>query len=163
MSKTPQERLDAIRAKITALVDQRAEVADAPLERAEAEAHVDAVMRAVESHPILGPSPAGVCDGSFNTAELEKLLGKPGFLIALFHDQIKEYLLGVFDAEAGDATGLPAAERRKKLSALDGEIYELEQAEEAVIEALEADGADIQRRVAADPRAALGLPGKAAA
>ena len=151
------KKLSALRDQITALAAERAEVADAPLDRAEAEAHVAEVLKAVQIHPILGPSPAGLRDGSFGTIEMEKLLGKPGFLIALFHDQIKTYLLGIFDAEAGAATGLPMSERRKKLTELDGQIYGLEQIEEALIETLEAAGADIARRPDADPAAALGL------
>ena len=151
------KKLDQIRGQITALVDQRADIADAPMARDEVGAHLDAVLGAVESHPILGPSPAGLYDGSFGTTELEKLLRKPGVLIALLREPLKAYLLQVFDAEAGDATGLPLAQRRKKLSALDGEIYELERSEEIHIESLEAAGTDVLRRPDADPRAALGL------
>ena len=156
------KKLSALREQITALVDERAEVADAPLERAEAEAHVDAVLRAVQVHPILGASPAGLRDGSFDTTELEKLLGKPGLLIELLREPLKAYLLGVSAAEAGDSTGLPMAERRKRLSELDGKLNELERAEEDVIEALEEQGVDVIRRPDASPSAALGLPDKAA-
>ena len=158
------KKLDGIRDQITALVDERDATADAPLERAEAEAHVDAVLRAVQVHPILGPSPAGLRDGSFDTTELEKLLGKPGLLVELLREPLKAYLLQVFDAEAGDSTGLPAVERRKKLTALDGEIFGLERQEEELIEVLEDQGHDIARRPDADPRAALdiGAPSEAA-
>ena len=55
------------------------------------------------------------------------------------------------------------AERRKRLAELDGQIYQLEQEEERTIELLEEQGHDIARRPDADPAAALGLPGKAAA
>jgi hypothetical protein len=158
------KKLSTLRDQITALVDQREEDADAPLDRAEIEAHIGAVLKAVEDHPILGPSPAGLRDGSFGGAELEKLLGKPGLLIALLREPLKAYLLGVFDAEAGDSTGLPSGERRKRLTELDGEIFGLERQEEELIELLEDQGHDIVRRVAADPAAALDfpMPGRAA-
>ncbi|MCZ6858929.1 MAG: hypothetical protein O7I42_01380 [Alphaproteobacteria bacterium] len=156
------KKLDAIRDKIAALVGQRDEIADAPLQRGEAEVHIDGVLRAVHIHPILGPSPAGVRDGSFDTTELEKLLGKPGLLIKLLREPLKAYLLQVFDAEAGDAMGLPSGERRKKLTELDGRLYQLEQEEERLIELLEDQGADVIRRPDANPAAALGLSYKAA-
>ena len=151
------KKLNQIREQIATLVDERDATADAPLARDEAEAHVDAVLRAVETHPVLGPSPAGLRDGSFDTTELEKLLGKPGLLIELLREPLKAYLLQVFDAEAGDATGLPKSERRARLAELDGEIYRLEQAEESLIETLEDQGVDVIRRGAANPHAALGL------
>ena len=156
------KKLDEVRSKIAALVDQRDELADAPLDRAEAEAHIGLVLDAVLAHPILGPSPAGLRDGSFDTTELEKLLGKPGLLIELLREPLKAYLLGIFDAEAGDSTGLPSSERRTRLAALDAEIYALEVAEEGLIESLEDAGVDVIRRPDASPHAQLGLRGKAA-
>ncbi len=152
------KKLAALRDQIAVLVDQRLELADGPMARGELEAHIDTVLRAVESHPILGPSPAGLRDGSFSTTELEKMLRRPGVLIALLREPLKAYLLGVFDAEAGGAEGLPAGKRREHLTELDAKIYELECAEEGLIEALEADGVDVIRRPNASPHAQLGLP-----
>ncbi len=152
------KKLLALRDQIAALVDEREQIAEAPLARTEIEAHVDSVLNAILSHPSSGPSPTGLRDGSVSSSELAGELNKPGVLIALFRPQITEYLLGIFDAEVGDdAVGLPAGERRQRLTELNGQIYQLEQQEDLLIEVLEEQGHDIARRPDANPRAALGL------
>ena len=124
----------------------------------EAEAMIDRQLNWVQGHPILAYAPAGLAGGSFDADELVKWLSKSGFLVETFRDQIRARLLHLFDEEVADAKpGLPAAERRKRLAELDGEILELGKAEEVLIERLEAEGVDVVRRPEADPRIALGI------
>ncbi len=159
-----EKKLDQTRAKIRALQAERAEVETAPISRSECEARIAAIFDGLPNDQLLDPAPAGLANGSFDQAELEHMLSMPGLLVAAFSDQITQYLLKVYDRQtAGAEPGLPLAERRAKLKDLDAEIYRLECGEEELIEALEAGGADIQRRAGADPNAQLGLPGKAAA
>ena len=158
------KKLTALRDQIAALVDERDDLKDAPLARDEGAARIDAVLNAIQTDPIHGSSPAGLSNGSFDITEALKMLDKPASLIELLREPLKAYLLGVFDAAAGETTGLPAVERRAKLKELNAEIFGLERAEEELIEALEEQGHDIPRRPAADPRAALslGAPSEAA-
>ena len=163
------KKLDTLRAEIAVLVDERAEVETAPIPRDEAVANIAALIDAPYSETLhkgridLDPSPRGLVDGSFNSSSLLEMFERPGMIRALFPDAVSEYLLSIYDKELDGATpGLPVAKRRSRLAELDGQIYALETQEEAVIESLEADGVDIQRRPDADPRAALGLPDKAA-
>ncbi len=158
------KKLAQIRDQITALVDQRAEIADAAITRQEAAARFDHLIARIQDDAIKGMGPSSLRNGG-DERTVGEWLGRPGFLCEVFPDQIKAALLARFDAEVGDAPeGLPSVERAKRLAALAGEIYELEQAEESIIEALEADGIDVQRRPDASPHAQLGLPpGRAAA
>jgi len=158
------KKLAQIRDQIAALVDQRDEVDDAAITREEAEARFDHLICRVKDDAIMGLGPGSLRDGG-SEREFSEWLARPGFLCELFATEIKSALLARFDAAVGDGpAGLPAVERRKRLTELDGEIFGLERQEESVIELLEADGADIQRRPDADPAAALGLamPGEAA-
>ncbi len=153
------KKLDAIRDQIAALVDERDDIADAPLARDEAEAHIDAVLDAIQRDPIHGSSPPGLSNGSFNITDALKMIDKPGLLVELLREPLKVYLLEEFDRQVGDSEpGRPAGERRKRLADLAAEIFALEVSEESIIEALEADGADIARRPDASPHAQLGLP-----
>ncbi len=158
MTEPLQKEYDDIGNRIGALQDQRAETADAALPPNEAEANIDRQLDWVQNHPILGYAPAGLSGGSVDADELVKWLGKPGFLVETFHDQIRARLLHLYDEEVADAKpGLPAAERHKRLAELDAEILELGKAEEVLIERLEAEGVDVVRRPEADPRIALGI------
>ncbi len=162
MSAT-QKQLDGIRAKIATLADQRDQVGDAPIPRQEAETKFVHLIAGVRDDWKHGSMPAGLADGSVIERTLAEWLGRPAAMCALFGDTIRDSLLKAYDElTAGATPGLPAAERRTRRAALDAEIYALEREEESVIELLEAEGVDIQRRPDADPRAALGLPDKAA-
>ena len=165
------KKLDTLRDQITALVDERAEVENAPVPREEVVACIAALMDAPYSGTLhkgridLDPNPTGLCDGSFSSSGLLEMLERPGVLRALFPDALSKYLLSIYDKELDGATpGLPTAERRARLAELDAQIFKLETDEERTIEALEADGVDGQRRPDADPRAALdiGAPSEAA-
>lgn len=165
------KKLDTLRAEIAVLVDERAEVERAPIPRDETVAKIAALIAAPYSGHLhkgridLDPSPRGLVDGSFNSSSLLEMFERPGMFRALFPDAVSEYLLSIYDKEIGDRKpGLPMAERRQRLTELDGQIYQLEQEEEHLIEALEEQGADIARRPDASPHAALGLamPGEAA-
>ena len=163
MSAT-QKQLDTLRAKISVLVDERDQVTDAAITRKEAEARFDQLIARVQDDAIMGLGPGGLREGG-TEREFAEWLARPGFLCEVFSTEIKAALLARFDAAVGDGpAGLPVAERRKRLAELDGEIYRLEQAEEAVIELLEEQGHDIARRPDAHAHAALGLamPGEAA-
>ena len=150
------KKLDSIRDKIAVLVDERAEVESAPIPRNETEANIAALIAAPYSGHLhkgridLDPSPRGLVDGSFNSSSLREMFERPGMFRALFPDAVCEYLLSVYDKEIGDRKpGLPMAERRQRLTELDGKLYELERAEEDVIEQLEDQGVDvIERRLA---------------
>ncbi len=155
--KTQLERLAKVRAEIATLTDARDDTADAAIPRNEAAARVDAVLNAIQADPIHGSSPTGLSNSSFNITDALKMFDKPGLLVELLREPLKVYLLEVFDAEAGETTGLPAGERRKRLAELAGQIFKLEVAEEAIIEELEAAGTDVQRRADASPIAQLGL------
>ena len=165
------KKLATLRDQIAALVDERADLENAPIPRQEAEANIAALIDAPYSDTLhkgridLDPAPAGLLDGSFSSSSLLEMFERPGMFRALFPDAVSKYLLSIYDKEIGDRKpGLPMAERRQRLTELDGEIYALETQEEAVIELLEADGVDIQRRPDASAAAALGLamPGEAA-
>ena len=161
MSAT-QKQLDGIRAKIAALVDERDEIADAAITRDEAARRFEHLIARVKDDAIMGLGPGSLRDGG-TEREFAEWLRRPGFLCEVFGDSIKAALLARFDALVDDAPeGLAVGERRKRLTELDGKLYELERAEEDVIEQLEDQGVDVQRRPDADPRAALGLPDKAA-
>ena len=156
------KKLDGIRDQIAALVDERADIADAAITREEAEARFDHLICRVKDDAIMGLGPGSLREGG-TEREFAEWLRRPGFLCEVFGDSIKAALLARFDALVDDAPeGLAVGERRKRLTELDGEIYALETQEEAVIELLEADGVDIQRRPDASAAAALGLPQKAA-
>ncbi len=167
--KTLQTKLDAIRGRIEKLVDEREEIEAAPIPRSEAEARIAAVVNALFSNTVidpggpkervdLDPGPAGLLDGSFGAVGLMETLNRPGAIRAIFPDALKKYLIGIYDAALGDTKpGLPAAERRKRMADLDAEIFTLETEEEAVIEQLEAAGANILRRADASAIAQLGL------
>ncbi len=156
MSAT-QKQLDAIRDKIATLAAQRDEIADAAIPRADAEARFDHLISRVKDDAIMGLGPGNLRDGG-SEREFSEWLARPGFLCEVFGDSIKAALLARFDALVDDApAGLPAVERRKRLTELDGKLYELERAEEDVIEQLEDQGVDVQRRPDASPAAALGL------
>ncbi len=162
--KTLQSKLEKIRAEIAALVDERDEVESAPVPREEVAAHIAAMIDAPNSGTLINgridlePRPGGLLTGNFRSSGLSELLDRPGILRALFPSAIQEYLLRCYDAQLGDAKpGLPAPQRRKRLTEIAGEIFRLETDEEGVIEQLEAEGADILRRGDADPRAQLGL------
>ena len=106
----------------------------------------------------LNPAPAGLLGGSFDSVELRRTVERPGAFRAIVPAALKTYLIALYDAALGDAKpGLPAAERRKRMVALDAEIFRLEVDEESICEELEAAGADVARRADADPRAQLGL------
>ena len=156
------KKLDAIRAKIETLAAQRDETESAAITRGEAEAKFDHLIARVKNDAIMGLGPGSLREGGTERVFAE-WLGRPGFLCEVFGAEIKAAMLARFDAEAGDSTGLAVGERREKLSALAGQIYELERAEESLIEVLEADGHDIARRPDADPRAALGIGASEAA
>lgn len=154
----PQHKLAKIRAQIEALADKRGNIEDAPLTREEASARFDHLLDRIRSDPIFGLAPAGIAGGSFDEAELVQWLARPGFLCEVFGVEIKAALMTRFDAEtSGTELGLPAAERRAKLQALDAELCKLEAAEENEIVKLLAEGVDIQRRPNADARHALGI------
>ena len=151
------KKLDGIRDQIAALVDRRAEVADAAVTREEATGHFDHLIARIQDDSIMGMGPGSLRDGGAER-EFAEWLGRPGFLCEVFGDAIKAALLARFDAAVGDGpAGLAVGERRKKLTALDGEIFGLERQEEELIEVLEDQGHDIARRPNADPRAALGI------
>ncbi len=152
------KKLLALRDQIATLVDQRADIGAAAITRQEAAARFDHQITRVQTDHIHGMGPGGLASNGGTERDFAGWLGRPGFLAEVFGAEIKEALLRRFDAEVGDGEpGLPVAERRAKLKKLDGQIYELERAEEELIEALEADGADIARRPDASPHAALGL------
>ncbi len=157
------KKLATLRAEITTLLDQRADLEDAAITHDEAKARFEHLIARVQADSIKGMGPGSLREGG-SEREFAEWLARPGFLCEVFASEIKKALLKRFDAESGETTGLPAGERRKKLAELGAKIYELECAEEVLIEALEADGADIARRPDADPNAQLGLPpGRAAA
>ena len=156
------KKLAQMRDQIAAAVAERDDIADAAITREEAEVRFDHLIAQVQVDSIMGMGPGNLCEGG-TEFEFAKWLARPGFLCEVFGDAIKAAMLARFDAAVSDAPeGLSMVERRKKLSALDGEIYRLEQAEEAVIETLEDAGTDVIRRPDANPAAALGLPRKAA-
>ena len=158
MSKTPQEQLHQIRAKIEALVNERDEIEAAPIPRDEVEAQIAVVIDAQWSDQILSPEPSGVLHGGFNGAELQRMIARPALLVAVIPDAVKAYLMGLYDRDLGAAApGLPALQRRRRLAELDAEIFALEVSEERQVEQLEAEGVDVIRRPDADPAAALGL------
>ena len=158
------KKLDGIRDKIASLVDERDETESAAIPREEATAHFDRLIARVRDDWTNGSVPQGLADGSVIERTLAEWLGRPAAMCALFGDEIRDNLLKHYDEQVGDTPqGLPVAERRKRLTALHADIYTLEQEEERTIEAMEADGADIQRRVDADPRAALGIGASEAA
>ena len=163
MSKTPQEQLDGIRAKIEKLVDQRDQVANAPIPRQEAETKFDHLIAGVRDDWTHGSVPQGLADGSIIERTLAEWLGRPAAMCALFGDTIRDSLLKHYDEQVGDTPqGLPMAERRQRLTEIAGQIYKLEVEEEAVIELLEDQGVEVIRRPDASAAAALGLPDKAA-
>ena len=158
------KKLDSIRDKIAALVDERDDIEGTPIPREEAKARIAALIAAPYSGTLhktridLDPSPTGLVDGSFNSSSLLEMFERPGVLRALFPDALSKYLLSIYDKELDGVTpGLPTAERRARLAELDAQIFKLETDEERTIEALETDGVDVQRRPDADPRAALGI------
>ncbi len=158
------KKLAIIRDQIAALQDQRDETESAAIPREEAAARFDHLIAGVRDDWTHGSVPQGLADGSIVERTLAEWLGRPAAMCALFGDVIRDTLLKHYDDQTAGATpGLPMAERRQRLTELNGEIFGLERQEEELIEDLEAAGADIQRRPDADPRAALGLPGKAAA
>ena len=151
------KKLAQIRDQIAALVAQRDEIAAAAIPRAEAEARFDHLIARVKDDAIMGLGPGSLRDGG-SEREFSEWLARPGFVCEVFGAEIKAAMLARFDAAVGDGpAGLAVGERRKKLTALDGEIFGLERQEEELIEALEEQGHDIARRPDADPRAALGI------
>ena len=118
----PQEKLAKIRAQIEELTDKRVDIEDAPLTREEASARFDHLLDRIRADPITGLPPAGIAGGSFDEAELVQWLGRPGFLCETFGDLIKSRLLARFDEETAGTDGLGAAERRKRLKALDADL-----------------------------------------
>ena len=160
-----QKELNTLRAKIATLADQRDQVGDAPIPRQEAETKFVHLIAGVRDDWKHGSMPAGLADGSVIERTLAEWLGRPAAMCALFGDTIRDSLLKHYDElTAGATPGLPATERRQRLTELDGQIYQLEQQEELLIEALEEQGVDVIRRPDASPHAALGLamPGEAA-
>ena len=165
------KKLATVRAQIEKLVDERDDIEGAAITRQEAEANIAALIGA----PYLGnlhqgridldPSPSGLLNGTFNSSSLLKMLERPGVLRAMFPDALAKYLLSIYDKKLGDRKpGLPAGERRKKLSELAAQIFQLEVDEESLIEEIESDGGDVLRRGDASPHAQLGFdPPRAAA
>ncbi len=128
------------------------------MSRADAEARIDAVLGNVPNDELLDPSPAGLTTGTVNQAELQTMLGRPALLVAAFTDQIREYLIRVYDTQIGDQKpGLPAGQRDARLREIDAKLLELGIAEETLISGLEDQGVDVIRRPDADPRIALGI------
>ncbi len=166
------KKLAQIRDKIASLIDERDAIEGAPVPRGEAEARLDHVIARVREDWANGSLPPDLTNGRVSEREVAEWLGRASpfngvvvgggggsaALCAMFPDVIKATLLTAYDQQVGDnPQGLPAVERRKKLTALAAEIYALEVEEEHVIEALEEQGHDIARRPNADAFAALGL------
>lgn len=57
----------------------------------------------------------------------------------------------------GEAEALSPAERERRLAEIEDRLLDAERAEEALVEAMIADGRDVARRLDADPRAILGV------
>ena len=156
--KTLHDKLTKLRSEIEALSGERNTIESAPIPRGEVEAQIAAAIDAPWSDQIMSPEPAGLLHGGFNGAELQHMLSRPALLVAVIPDAIKAYVIGLYDRDLGDAEpGLGALERRRRLAEIDAQVFELETQEETVCEQLEAAGADVQRRVGADPAAQLGL------
>ncbi len=156
--KNLQTKLETIRGQIEKLAQECDEIEAAPVPRAEAAARIAAIFDNLPNDQLLDPSPAGLTNGTFNQGELQHMLSMPGLLVAAFPGEIAEYLLGVYDRLIGDEKpGLPVIERRERLDDIAAQVFKLEQAEEAVIEELEAAGGNVQRRPDASAIAQLGL------
>lgn len=166
--KSLHDKLTKIRSEIEALNAERDQTEAAPISRTECEDLIAAVISAPYTETVinpgsnarvdLNPAPTGLLSGTFDSRELLNTLERPAVLRAVIPAALQEYLIGCYDASIGDTKpGLPALQRRKRLAEIAAQVFKLEVQEEAIIEELEAAGADVARRGDADPIAQLGL------
>lgn len=156
--KTPHNKLARFRAEIATLVNERENIAGAPIPRDEAAARIAAIIDAQFNDQVFDPAPAGLSTGSFDAIEFRRMLERPGLLAAVIPAELKRYLLEKYDAELVDATpGLAAVERRARLDEIKAKIFRLEVEEEELIEQMEAEGTHMLRRPEASAIAQLGL------
>jgi len=153
--------LESIRQQITGIRQQIAEITGQPLTAAEIE---DAVNRAVDGWASrvdagwLGINIANgrAVDPAMLTTAAAGEEDKLACLLAWLHaDALKEKLLSASLPFASD--GMTLAARAERVRELEGELHEVEAAEEHMVCALEARGLDVYRRPDADPSIVLGI------
>ena len=161
MNKAPT--LTTRRDRIAATKTQRQAVADAPRARAESRSDIDAqcLRWAQEGAERIGHKVGMVAFGSriddlFRVRPVNDLVDLGPVLAHLLTPERLAAILAQHLERHAD--GPTAAERVAQVAQMDRDLFDLECAEEAHIEQLEATGLSISRRADADPRAVLGLP-----
>lgn len=153
------ETIEAIRAKVTEAKVMLAELQSMPVPQAEAEAALDAALarlseRGAEAltittltrprlHPDFTPE--------LSHSDLVALL------VGLHAQAIRKIIGGKLKAFYAGRTVLAPEDRDARAAELEGELLNLELAEEAAIRRAEAAGLSVDRRADADPRAVLAL------
>lgn len=168
------DALAAIRDKLAKRRDERQAVVDAQVP---ASVVIEQARSAVEALAERGqPNVMGCIEGGapfrFAAGALEPVTrGGSGYvqssidasalLAWLFKDELVSRIETLIRENADDASALTDAERKSRLEQIDAEILQIERVEEAVIEALHAEGLAVMRRSDCDPRAVLGVEGRA--
>ena len=146
--------LDTIRHRIVELKVEARAIEAAPLPLEEAIADLDACLDHMAGHRQLNVS--------MHTYPSDRLAWPKLDVEELFvtlRPTIRAVRLEAIQRELSSRLpGLPRDERAARLTEIDEQVLALEISEEAMIEAAEAAGIRIARRVDADPRAILGIP-----
>ncbi len=138
-------------------LDQRDGIASRPVPLAEAQAAVDAGLArmAAEATADLYLAPLRNPAGGRPTLPDMRTDRIVGLLLSANADRVADVLKAALAERYGDDPGLPLDERQRELARLDGEIFDCELAEEALVRDCEDAGLAILRREDADPRALL--------
>jgi hypothetical protein len=143
-------------------------LANAPPSLAEVESEIDAYIAAAnQAEPFVRVNHRGVTINLFTEAPLEHVVSLrsehvraiESWIVRLAPDRVRQELIAAATHQAHEAGGwgLPDAERKRAIAALEARVFDLELKEERLIEQLEDGGVDIARRADADPRAVLAL------
>lgn len=159
-------KLGAVRQQVAEIKSRRMAMATALVPKEEAYPRLDTAIEAVATRfapnvmPLLRPdwpSPGYAAIGSIVERDIEAVLH------ALAGKELRALCMREIDrAYATEGAGLPTAQRAAELEKLDRAILALEREEEALIEAAEAAGLEIDRRPDATPAVVLGLEAEAA-
>ena len=158
---TYNDRIDEIRAMITALRDERRETEHRPRTREEAIEDLGTAIRtaAAEYSPPLGAVLS-------STPEPHSILEPPirpqtamAMLAFYFGDVVFEKLASAIEEKLRNGPKpISTEERHQELQALDARLLELEREEVSLIDEAVAQGLRIDHREQLDVRAFLGLP-----
>ncbi|QNT69277.1 hypothetical protein [Defluviicoccus vanus] len=162
--KSAAAEIDGIRAEITALKAQRAEVEAAPLPDHEVSAGIDSLLDTLaRSAPYHGPDAVmdAVAKGGTPMIELHgaTTLGTvTALLVPLLRTHLRDALMAhLRQYYEAHPPGLPAAERQQRIAEIDQQLLEMETQEVELVRFAANAGIAIEYRPDTSPAAILGV------